>query len=98
MKDIYLSLLNDAGDQGEIKNLTFQNLDSLQGSQFQLQDKNIQVNIFVILNIKCDISNFNGKIHSFKFQIFTTQNLVSQLPKGFNNLMVGFISFIYLII
>ena len=42
MKDIYLSLLNDAGDQGEIKNLTFQNLDSLQGSQFQLQDKNIQ--------------------------------------------------------
>ena len=98
MKDIYLSLLNDAGDQGEIKNLTFQNLDSLQGSQFQLQDKNIQVNIFVILDLKCDIFNFNGKIHSFKFQIFTTQNLVSQLPKGFNNLMVGFISSIYLII
>jgi len=98
MKDIYLSLLNDAGDQGEIKNLTFQNLDSLQGSQFQLQDKNIQVNIFEILDLICDIFNFNGKIHSFKFQILITQNLISQLPKEFNNLMAGSISFIYLII
>jgi len=42
MKDIYLSLLNEAGDSGEIKNLTFQNLESLQASQFQIEDKDLQ--------------------------------------------------------
>ena len=42
MKDIYLSLLNEAGDTGEIKNLTFQNLDSLYSSQFQIKENDLQ--------------------------------------------------------
>jgi hypothetical protein len=42
-QDIYRSLLNEAGDDGEIKNLTFQNLDLLHNSQFQLEDKDLQV-------------------------------------------------------
>jgi len=42
MKDIYLSLLNEAGDTGELKNLTFQTLDSLANSQFLIKDKDLQ--------------------------------------------------------
>lgn len=42
MKDIYRSLLNEVGDDGEIKNLTFQNLDVLHDSQFHLEDKDLQ--------------------------------------------------------
>lgn len=42
MKDIYESLLNEGGEAGELKNLTFDNLDSLQNTQFQLQDKDLQ--------------------------------------------------------
>merc|ERR1712241_1511840 len=42
MKDIYLSLLNEAGDTGELKNLTFQSLDSLTNSQFLIKDKDLQ--------------------------------------------------------
>jgi len=42
MKDIYLSLLNEAGDTGELKNLTFQTLDSLSNSQFVIKDKDLQ--------------------------------------------------------
>ncbi len=43
LQDIYRSLLNELGDDGEIKNLTFQNLDVLHDSQFQLEDKDLQV-------------------------------------------------------
>jgi len=43
MKDIYHSLLNLDGDTGEIKNLTFQNLDSLmETSQFQIEVKDLK--------------------------------------------------------
>jgi len=42
MRDIYESLLTEGGEQGELKNLTFQNLDSLHNSQFQLQDKDLR--------------------------------------------------------
>merc|ERR1712130_245394 len=34
--------LNEAGDTGEIKNLTFQNLDSLYSSQFQIKENDLQ--------------------------------------------------------
>ena len=43
MRDIYFSLLNIDGDSGEIKNLTFQSLDSLYASQFQIKENDLQV-------------------------------------------------------
>jgi len=42
MRDIYFSLLNIDGDSGEIKNLTFQSLDSLYASQFQIKENDLQ--------------------------------------------------------
>ena len=41
MRDIYMSLLDESGDTGEIKNyLSFS--DSLQASQFQIKDKDLK--------------------------------------------------------
>ena len=42
MRDIYMSLLDETGDTGEIKNLTFQDLSSLQTSQFMIKDKDLK--------------------------------------------------------
>jgi len=42
MRIIYESIINQAGDIGEIKNFTFQDLDELQDSHFQLEDKDLQ--------------------------------------------------------
>ena len=64
MRDIYHSLLNEAGDSGEIKNLTFQNLDSLQGSQFQIEDKDLQA-----INESDVIMSFVNYGHQEEFEL-----------------------------
>ena len=64
MKDIYLSLLNEAGDTGEIKNLTFQNLDSLYASQFQIKDKDLQA-----INESDIIMSFVNYGHQEEFEL-----------------------------
>lgn len=64
MKDIYQSLLNEGGDSGEIKNLTFQNLDSLTESQFHLQDKDLQA-----INESDIIMSFVNYGHQEEFEV-----------------------------
>jgi len=64
MRDIYMSLLNEAGDTGEIKNLTFQNLDSLYASQFQIKDKDLQA-----INESDIIMSFVNYGHQEEFEL-----------------------------
>lgn len=64
MRDIYMSLLNEAGDTGEIKNLTFQNLDSLYSSQFQIKDKDLQA-----INESDIIMSFVNYGHQEEFEV-----------------------------
>jgi len=78
MKDIYTSLLNEAGDEGEIKNLTFQNLNSLQQSSFNLEDKDLQA-----INESDVIMSFVNYGHQEEFE--TTRRFwfdVSEVPLG----------------
>jgi len=78
MKDIYMSLLNEAGDSGEIKNLTFQNLDSLSESQFQIEDKDLQA-----INESDVIMSFVNYGHQEEFEV--TRRFwfdVSEVPLG----------------
>merc|ERR1719308_288852 len=78
MRDIYHSLLNEAGDSGEIKNLTFQNLDSLQSSQFQIEAKDLQA-----INESDVIMSFVNYGHQEEFEL--TRRFwfdVSEVPLG----------------
>ena len=42
-QDIYQSLVSKVGEQGELKNLAQESLESLAHSPFQLQDKDLKV-------------------------------------------------------
>jgi len=64
MRDIYFSLLNEFGDSGEIKNLTFQNLDSLYGSQFQIDYNDLQA-----INESDVIMSFVNYGHQEEFEL-----------------------------
>lgn len=79
MKDIYNSLLNTEGDTGEIKNLTFQNLDSLiETSQFQIEDKDLKA-----INESDIIMSFVNYGHQEEFEV--TRRFwfdVSEVPLG----------------
>ena len=79
MKDIYQSLLNLDGDTGEIKNLTFQNLDSLmETSQFQIEVKDLKA-----INESDIIMSFVNYGHQEEFEV--TRRFwfdVSEVPLG----------------
>ena len=79
MKDIYHSLLNLDGDTGEIKNLTFQNLDSLmETSQFQIEVKDLKA-----INESDIIMSFVNYGHQEEFEV--TRRFwfdVSEVPLG----------------
>jgi len=79
MKDIYESLLNTDGDTGEIKNLTFQNLDSLmETSQFQIETKDLKA-----INESDIIMSFVNYGHQEEFEV--TRRFwfdVSEVPLG----------------
>ena len=79
MRDIYNSLLNTEGDTGEIKNLTFQNLDSLmETSQFQIEDKDLKA-----INESDIIMSFVNYGHQEEFEV--TRRFwfdVSEVPLG----------------